>query len=516
MIRKIRKANEVVIKPKEEFAYGYIIKALAGGLYPNKFHVIREYIQNAFDAVINWKNTHNDQNVYIKITIKKPSISIFDNGTGMDRLTLNEYRKVGFSKKKIGETVGFRGIGKLAGISVAKKLIVTTTPYGIGEKYTLEFDAEAMLKEVDRLKQNQQNIPLNSLIEKYTNLTSSIEDKNAHYTFVQLYGIRRDSKILFDKNKLKDYIAKNAPAPFSPEFSYGKEIEEGIKKFVEDYECVNILVDSEYIYKPFISNVNKPQHIVIWDDKEKNKILGYCWYCENKDKGQIKPLHLAGLIYRYKNFAVGDHTLPRKTLWKNSPHLAFYFIGEIYICDRNIIPTSQRDDFEQNAARNKFYQEGSQIASELNRIARASSGERRALHYIDIGRTVISETRSALKSQGFYLKDLSAEKVAQIYNVINNIEKRKENIPEKDRKNRTLADRIIKEGKSLLKKFEGNKKLSEKYDITKKVHLNSQAKDVYSIAIRTLKDFFVDNHQGLERIIKLFHKNLIDFFSKRK
>ena len=170
MAKRTRRTREVVIKPKEDYAYGYIIKALAGGLYPNKFHVIREYIQNAFDAVTNWKNIHNDQNVEIKITIKKPSISIFDNGTGMDRLTLNEYRKVGFSRKKIGESVGFRGIGKLAGISVAKKLIVTTSPSGVEERYTLEFDAEAMLKEVDDLKKHKQNIPLNTLIEKYTNL----------------------------------------------------------------------------------------------------------------------------------------------------------------------------------------------------------------------------------------------------------------------------------------------------------------------------------------------------------
>ena len=146
------KKPEPIIKPKDEYAYGHIIKALAGGLYPHKFHVIREYIQNAFDAVVSWKATTNDNNVSISVSIQKPSIFIYDNGTGMDRHTLNEYRKVGFSKKVIGESVGFRGIGKLAGISVAKKLIVTTSPFGVSEKYTLVFDAEAMLKEIDELK----------------------------------------------------------------------------------------------------------------------------------------------------------------------------------------------------------------------------------------------------------------------------------------------------------------------------------------------------------------------------
>jgi len=97
------KKPEPIIKPKDEYAYGHIIKALAGGLYPHKFHVIREYIQNAFDAIVGWKAITSDNNVSISVSIQRPSIVIYDNGTGMDRHTLNEYRKVGFSKKVVGE-----------------------------------------------------------------------------------------------------------------------------------------------------------------------------------------------------------------------------------------------------------------------------------------------------------------------------------------------------------------------------------------------------------------------------
>jgi hypothetical protein len=35
-------ASSVVIKPEEEFAYGFIIEVLTSGLYPDVFHVIRE------------------------------------------------------------------------------------------------------------------------------------------------------------------------------------------------------------------------------------------------------------------------------------------------------------------------------------------------------------------------------------------------------------------------------------------------------------------------------------------
>jgi hypothetical protein len=44
--------SSIVIKPEEEYAYGFIIEVLTSGLYPNVFHVIHEYIQNSFDAII--------------------------------------------------------------------------------------------------------------------------------------------------------------------------------------------------------------------------------------------------------------------------------------------------------------------------------------------------------------------------------------------------------------------------------------------------------------------------------
>ncbi len=521
MTKRFKKSDKVIIKPKEEFAYGYIIKALAGGLYPNKFHVVREYIQNAFDAIVSWKETRKDKNVGIKIIIKKPSIFIFDNGIGMDRYTLNEYKKVGFSKKVMGESAGFRGIGKLAGISVAKKLIVVTSPCGTPEKYTLIFDAESMLKDIDELKKKRENIPLNNLIKKHTSLTSDVEKKEEHYTMVELHEIKSDSKIIFDKKKLIDYISKNTPVPFSPQFKYGDVIENDIKRFVNDfvndYDCVEISVDGKNVYKPFVQNLKPPQHILVWSSRNKKKLSAFCWYCENDKKGQIKPNEINGLIYRYKNFAVGDNYLTRKTIWDASAHLSFYFMGEIYITESEVVPTSQRDDFEQSVARDRFYKDANQtIANELNRIARESSGVRRAEEYVQKGVEVISSIDKDIKEKEPSLKDLSVQKIAELVNVIDNIKKRKKNIPEGDKKTKLLANKVIRRAKGLLKQVEDVEKTErEEFNIVKKLKLDEQAKRVYFTTIRTFKDCFVDRPEELEKIIKAFHKNLINIFSKK-
>lgn len=510
------KKSKLIIKPKEEYAYGHIIKALAGGLYPNKFHVMREYIQNAFDAVIDWKSSKNDKNIAITVSIQKPSIFIHDNGTGMDRHTLNEYRKVGFSKKIIGESVGFRGIGKLAGISIAKKLIVTTSPFGTAEKYTLVFDAEAMLKDIDELKKKRANIPLNTLIEKHTKLSSDIEEKDKHYTMVELHEIKSDSKILFDKARLIDYISKNAPVPFDPNFSHAKDIEDGIKKFVNDYDCVDLSVDAQKVYKPFAQSLKAPQLIAVPDSKDKKKFVALCWYCEHQDKGQVKPIEISGLVYRYKNFAVGDNYLTRTTIWNTSSHLAFYFIGEVYIIDTSIVPTSQRDDFEQNINRDKFYQAAEIISNQLNVVARESSDVRRAEEYVQRGVEVISSIDTDVKKKEPSLKVLGVQKIAEIVNVIDNIEKRKKNIPKEDKKTKLLADQVVKKARKLLKEVEDAGK-SEKgeFDIVKKLKLESQAEQVYTTAVRTLKDFFVENPDDLEKALKAFHQNLTKVFGKK-
>src|SRR5260370_25914413 len=105
-------ASNVVIKPEEEYAYGFIIEVLTSGLYPDVFHVIREYVQNSFDAIIAWRRMIGDaQAGNVEITIETPSILLFDDGTGVDRKKVREYRYVGYSNKTMGTSAGLLWIG---------------------------------------------------------------------------------------------------------------------------------------------------------------------------------------------------------------------------------------------------------------------------------------------------------------------------------------------------------------------------------------------------------------------
>ena len=265
------KKNNKNTKKDEEFSYGYLLQVLAGGLYPNKMHVLRECIQNSYDSLKEFSSIKRDLPIEpIHIFIKNSSIFVHDSGMGMNEQKLHEFRKIGFSTKNPEESVGFQGIGKLAGISVAKKLIVTTSMYNDSQKHTLVFDAEGALEELKKWKKEGKNPTLNHLVKSYTTIKSFPEDKEKHYTFLELKDIRDDAIDILNEAEVMGYIARNCPVLFDPQFKYAKQIDERLKLFVPDYWNVSIKVNGKEIFKPYLSNLNQPEFLevkIVEEDK---------------------------------------------------------------------------------------------------------------------------------------------------------------------------------------------------------------------------------------------------------
>lgn len=502
--------EEKLTPEKEEYVYGYLIEVLTGGLYPNKFDVIREYVQNSFDAVIEWQNGQGvNEEDPISIDIDKPvSITIFDKGTGMDLENIKKYRYIGYSEKKMGSTVGYQGIGKLAGITAANKLIVTTSPYGLPEKYRLEFDAKNMLESVKGFREERKNITIKELISKYTDITTETEDEKAHYTFIELHEIKSDCDELFKEEKLTDYLANTVSLPFNPDFKYAEQIEENLKTFVHDYEWVDIKVNGKKIFKPYRNDIKPPGFLPVYD--EKNRQIAHLWYCQNKVGSQLAPREKAGIIYRCKNFRIGDNFLPRNTIWKNSDHLAFHFTGEIHICDSNILPTASRDDFKHSKSRDSLYRNAVIISTTLNKLARTESKERKAYDYIKNGNSLVEKIQKEIEEKKIPT-ELMEDKFSELIVAKKNIMKRIDDLPSNDRiarKNAILVAGKLNEIANIVKIPENGSKHQKTYDITDKLSLSTESSKVYNVTISVLKDFFIDDPESFERILKKIHSKL--------
>lgn len=97
------KGQAVIEKSDEYFAYGSVLEAVSKGLYPDRKHILREFIQNAYDALSDLHRQHSKELLSpVEIIASSPSLVIADKGIGMTEETMRRYRHLGFSEKQPG------------------------------------------------------------------------------------------------------------------------------------------------------------------------------------------------------------------------------------------------------------------------------------------------------------------------------------------------------------------------------------------------------------------------------
>ncbi len=119
---------------KNKFAFEIslsVLNHLGRNLYRSFATVLGEAISNAWDA--------EATNVYIYIDREKNSLYIKDDGIGMDEIDFqNKFLKIGYSKRKEGKVsakrkrpfIGRKGIGKLALLSCAERIMIISKKQG--------------------------------------------------------------------------------------------------------------------------------------------------------------------------------------------------------------------------------------------------------------------------------------------------------------------------------------------------------------------------------------------------
>ena len=124
----------------------FTLESLTTGMYNNPEIVYREYIQNAVDSFDNAVSKKlmklDDCRIEIIVDADRQEISIKDNGTGIGKeLAVKTLLDIGNSTKTHTNNRGFRGIGRLGGLSFC------TSAQNEPEKTLVTFDC-AKLKEL--------------------------------------------------------------------------------------------------------------------------------------------------------------------------------------------------------------------------------------------------------------------------------------------------------------------------------------------------------------------------------
>lgn len=116
---------------------GRVLDLLCSQIYDSPLSLLRENVQNAYDAIL--QRCYIDANFkdpVIRITIDGNSLSIYDNGIGMDEAGLKtHYWTAGSSGKNTPEAreagvVGTFGVGAMANFGVCTELNVESKLYG--------------------------------------------------------------------------------------------------------------------------------------------------------------------------------------------------------------------------------------------------------------------------------------------------------------------------------------------------------------------------------------------------
>lgn len=178
-----------------------LLKLLGPNLYTNIYYVLGEIIANAYDA--------DAENVYILYDTDKNSIIIEDDGNGMTYEQFNEkYLPIGITSRtdennmytETGKRkrMGRKGIGKLAALSVAERVKVTSIRNGDKSGCILSLDISG--KDIDG-KYEIPAIPENEISFRYINEDqhgSAIIMENSRYSIHKtIESAKRNISLIF-------------------------------------------------------------------------------------------------------------------------------------------------------------------------------------------------------------------------------------------------------------------------------------------------------------------------------
>lgn len=377
-----------------------IIDLLMFSLYPDARTIYREYIQNALDSINSAVkqgilSQAKDGVVNITINSKEKSISIRDNGTGIDiEKAPARILDISASPKDGISAAGKFGIGRLVGGGYCHKLIFTTTSKGENVATQVIFNVDEIWKMV---KQTSIEYLATEVIDSCTEIIHIPEEKEAHYFEVQLHEVKTESSaVLLDKDSVVDYLNSVAPVDYKSEFKNtliykSTKAQPEFKGFHDELEKVQVFVESKRLEKQYGLNVNGSgdkiynlEYFKIED--ERYGMLGWGWFALTKYTIQIgRDDNLSGIRLRKHNIQIGDFDiLSGKPLWKEERGNS-YFYGEFFVTNSNIVPTAARDGLAPTVEKQALYAALTEYFKKLHDVYTKANAAKKAIEKINEG-----------------------------------------------------------------------------------------------------------------------------------
>lgn len=376
----------------EPVAGKFLLEILTRGMYSNPMHVYREYIQNSSDSIDKAIEAgilqSADAEIHISIDEKGRSIIIRDNGLGIPlNITRIKLMNVGVSDKDGITERGFRGIGRLGGLAYAEKVQFVTSAIGDSTRTIMTCDCIRMQQLLQ--KSNNETSDIMETFKAISAFEEQPEDSNEHYFEVRLLGVPQESGLL-DEDDVIRYLSETAPIDFdSQQFPQARKIRDHFSEKGFPITCYKILrgARKKPIYKLYSRSLStgkqgrtKAKDYVrdvefIYKEASDGKPLYIGWLAITDFSGAISDESVQGIRFRKGNILVGSGTTFANFFPSEGHNANRMFAGEIHVLHDELVPNSQRDDFEPSTAYNEMRKSLSEWAGMINRKYRRGTSE---------------------------------------------------------------------------------------------------------------------------------------------
>lgn len=338
----------------------FVLETLTLGMYGEPRHTLREYVQNAFDAIqAATRLGYLKGKGIVQISLSDNAIAIKDNGIGVSaKAAWDTLTAIGASKKQRQKEAGFRGIGRLAGMAYCSKLIFRTSYPGEREVSRIEFDCEKIIKAIgpDATGESELVTLLADAVQAVDGGTTSPDD---HFFEVILEGLEEAPDQLKDYDSISAYLAETVPVDY--DWARATEIRQGYEGFFgKPMETLELQIfhngaatnvakkyGDEYEIRGGTASIAKIE--VISDDQ--NGWWG--WVGILDAPAAVTDWSVRGIRLRLRNIQVGGPETVEKLFSEVKPsygRLSAYFVGEIFLAPDRLIPNARRDGFEEDRA----------------------------------------------------------------------------------------------------------------------------------------------------------------------
>ena len=367
----------------------YTLESLTTGMYSDPKIVYREYIQNSVDslehAVSLGMLEQQGMRIDIIVNADESYISIKDNGTGISAAEAAQtLMNVGSSKKRNANNRGFRGIGRLGGMSYCNTLVFTTSAENEKVKTVVSFDCKKLRHLL--VPGEYEDMSLSAVLEEITTIETFPEKEEKHYLCVEMVDVNGFSDLL-DIDAARSYISQVAPLPYqSRHFIYTSQLKSYLSDNGYVVEEFPIFVgenesDLEPVYTPNKSRfrsdrgkrtIDEISSMKYFDVTVDGELYALGWYGNCGWYGFLSEKEISGFRVRKGNILIGDsHTM--NAIFKEA-RFNGWTQGEIFIVTDKLIPNARRDDFEQNDAYYKFMEAlSNSVGTEIARTIREAS-----------------------------------------------------------------------------------------------------------------------------------------------